>query len=88
LNLCDKEGALARCEEYFNGLLDKDNNQEHTAADGENIQLIGGPIVEKVDPPTLEELEIAIKKIRNNKASGADGITAELIKQGRTELKN
>jgi len=86
--ICNQNEVLARWNEYFNDLLNKNNNQEHTAADDENILLIGGPIVEKIDPPTLEELEIAIKKIRNNKASGADGITAELIKQGGTELKN
>ena len=79
---------LARWNEYFNDLLNKNNSQEHTAADSVSIQFIGGPIVDKIDPPTLEELEIAIKKLKNNKALGADGITAELMKQGGLELKN
>jgi len=47
--ICDKEEeeVLARWNEYFNDLLNRNNNQEHTVADGENIQLVGGPIVEK-----------------------------------------
>jgi hypothetical protein len=35
-----------------------------------------------MDPPTFEELEKAIKQPKNSKAPGADGITAELFKQG------
>ena len=41
-----------------------------------------------MDPPTFEGLEEAIKKFKNNKAPGADGITAVLFKQCGTELKN
>jgi len=41
-----------------------------------------------MNPPTFEELEKAIKRLKNNKALGADGITAELFKQGGIELKN
>jgi len=36
----------------------------------------------------LEELEKAIKQLKNNKAPGAGGLTAELFKQGGIELKN
>jgi hypothetical protein len=68
--------------------LNKNNNQEHTAAEGENIQLIEGSTMEEMDPPMFDELEKAIKKFKNSKAPGADGITAKLFKLGGTELKN
>jgi endonuclease III len=44
--------------------------------------------MEEIDPPTLDELDNAIKKLKNNKAPGVYAITAELIEQGGTELKN
>jgi len=46
---------LARWNEYFNDLPNRNNNQEHTAADGENIELVGRPIVVKIDPPRLKK---------------------------------
>jgi hypothetical protein len=72
----------------LNYFFNKNNNQEHIAVEGENIQLTEGPTMEKMDPPTFDELESAIKKLKNNKTPGADGITAELFKLGGTELKN
>ena len=33
-------------------------------------------------PPSMDEIKAAIKKLKNNKASGADGIRAEVIKAG------
>jgi hypothetical protein len=79
---------LALWNEHLDDLLNKNNNQEHTAAEGEDIQLIEGSTMEEIDPPhTFDELEKSIKKLKNNKAPGADGITAELFKLGGTELK-
>ena len=50
--ICDQNEVLARWNEYFDDLLNKNNNQEHTATDGDDIQLIEGPIiVEEMDPP-------------------------------------
>jgi uncharacterized protein YdcH (DUF465 family) len=86
--ICDQNEVLTRWNEHFDDLLNKNNNQEHTIAEDEEIQPIERPSVEDTDHPTFEELEEAIKKLKNNKAPGAYGITAELFKQGGTELKN
>ena len=40
-----------------------------------------------MDPPFVtEEIETAAKKLKNNKATGSDGVHAELIKYGTNEL--
>ena len=42
------------------------------------------PVMEEYDtPPTVEELSKAIDSFANNKASGKDGIPAEIIKAGK-----
>ena len=43
--ICDQNKVLARWNEYFND-LNKSNNQEHIAAESENIQSIAGSTVE------------------------------------------
>lgn len=35
-----------------------------------------------IEPPTKEEIRRAIRKLKNNKASGIDNIPGELIKYG------
>ena len=32
------------------------------------------------DPPTLEEVKMAIKVMKNGKAPGSDGVTADMLK--------
>jgi sorting nexin-29 len=85
--ICDQNEVLARWNEHFDD-LNKNNNQKYAAAEVGNSWSVEGPIAEEMNPPMLEELEKAIKKLKNNKALGADGITAELFKQGGIELKN
>ena len=60
----DYRSLLIWWNEHFDDLLNKNNNQEHIAAEGENIQLIEGPTAEETDPPTFEELEEDIKKLK------------------------
>lgn len=38
------------------------------------------------DPPTYEDLEVALNKLNNNKALGEDGIPGELLKHGGDEF--
>ena len=41
-----------------------------------------------VDPPDRDEVTIAIKRLKSNKACGYDGLPAELFKAGGEELIN
>ena len=49
-----------------------------------------GTIGERLDlyeePPSREEVEKAIRKLKNNKASNVDGIVAKLMKYGLGEM--
>ena len=38
------------------------------------------------DPPTVDEIEFALKSLKANKAAGADGIVPELFKYGGDAL--
>ena len=58
--ICDQNEVLTQWNEHFDDLLNKNNNQEHTAGEDEDIQPIEGSTVEDTDPPTFEELEEAI----------------------------
>ena len=40
----------------------------------------------EIPPPSYEEVEVAIMRLKNNKAAGPDGLPAELFKTGCNEL--
>lgn len=87
LGVKDKEGKivgdaktiLKTWKDYFRELLNSENvSYENDQEDPEsrNDQ-------ETVEPtPTLEEIENVVKKLKNGKAAGEDGIPVELIKYG------
>jgi hypothetical protein len=62
--ICDENEVLTRWNEHFDDLLNKNNNQEHTAAEGENIQLIEGPTVEEIDPPHLKNWKKLLRSLK------------------------
>ena len=39
-------------------------------------------------PPSIEETQKAIRRLKNNKPPGTDGIAAELVKNGGARLEN
>jgi endonuclease/exonuclease/phosphatase family metal-dependent hydrolase len=74
----DKE-ILERWAEFFEGVF-SNNRQED---DEEVVHFRAEPLVL---PPSYNEIEDAIRKLKNNKAPGSDSIAAELIKSGGQRL--
>ncbi|KAL2090150.1 hypothetical protein ACEWY4_014838 [Coilia grayii] len=81
--LKDESGISSRWEEHFRELLNR-----NTTVELETInQIPQRPIMEHLDdPPTESEVLDAIRRLNNNKASGPDGIPAEILKQGGPKL--
>ena len=79
----DKNGNLLTTEkeqevrwtEHFRELLNR-----ATPDDAPEIETAKEDLTIDTDPPRLEEIVAAIKTLRNNKAPGADGLSAELFK--------
>ena len=75
------QGVLKLWREHFSSLLGCDNCEEGVYTDT--------PITDdgvEIPPPGYDEVCLAIKRLKNNKAAGADGIPAELFKTGGNEL--
>ena len=73
----DKKGILNRSQEHFSELLSRDSRVEP-----DTIYIIPQtPIRTELDElPLLEEVWKAIFQMKNNKASGTDGIPSEIYK--------
>ena len=79
----DKEGILCRWKEHFNDLLNRDSHVEADSFD--NVPSV--PVREELDDLIhIEEVRKAVKQMKCNKASGGDGIPAEVYKHGGTTL--
>ena len=75
------QGMLKLWRQHFNSLLNGDFNTEEAEPE---IPITDDGI--HIPPPDYDEVCIAIKRLKNNKAPGADGIPAELFKTGGQEL--
>jgi sorting nexin-29 len=79
--VCSKEGVLERWREHFDNLLNAgisdylEYGQPYASDDGVLI-----------DPPSVMEVEVAISRLKNNKAPGVDNLPAELFKTGCAAL--
>ena len=71
-------------DKLLNGRKDKECVPFTTTSSN---QILKGKTQDTIDAPTIEEIETALKKLKNNKAPGTDNIPAELIKFGRGRLK-
>ena len=67
------------CRELLNEDVNEDEKKEEVGAQATD----DGDIV--VDYPILNEIEVAVRKLKNNKAPGQDNLPAELLKHGERD---
>ena len=78
--IVDDEGVRNRWKAYFSDLLQED-------AQGQNVNQVDREVQldeEERAPIAVEEVEVAILKLKNGKSPGICGISAEMLKAGRT----
>ena len=74
-----EEEALSRWTEYYTAALNHPASQPCPDLDSLAANAADDPNI-SVDAPSLAEVQAAIAKLKNGRASGADGITAEVLK--------
>ena len=68
---------VKRWKEHFEGVLNRPD-PEHAP----DIEAADVTLDINTDPPSLEEVQTAIKAMKSGKAGGLDGITADMLKAG------
>ncbi|XP_035263189.1 uncharacterized protein LOC118221872 isoform X1 [Anguilla anguilla] len=82
--LKDNESINARWKEHCQELLNCDSTTE---PDITGSHIPQSHIREDMgEPPTMTEVQVVIRSLKNNKAAGPDGIPAEILKEGGPEL--
>ena len=83
--LVNPEDILKRWTEHFHTLLN-----QFSEADEKVLENIPQRAVDEsmADPPTLEDINKALTRLKNNKATGEDGIPAEVFKYGGDVIRN
>jgi len=77
---CDSpDEILQRWREHFEAALNNLPGTHSAELDAEQIDATTDPDI-SVDEPSLEEVTCAIRKLRNGRAAGPDGIPPELLK--------
>jgi len=78
---CDSpDEILQRCREYFEATLNHLPGTHSAELDAEQIDATTNPYI-SVDEPSLNEVTCAIRKLRNGRAAGPDGVPPELPTQ-------
>jgi hypothetical protein len=80
--LSEKDDILRRWAEHFDELLNIESSKQN-APSQKTYQVY---LATDEPAPTLNEVENAIQKLKNNKASGIDLIQAELIKKASPDF--
>lgn len=80
--LTDSDEIKGRWGAYFGELLNRPPPERRL----HRIGTVGDALDLNMEAPSMAEVEKAIRKLKNHKAPGPDGIAAELIKQGPKEL--
>jgi Reverse transcriptase (RNA-dependent DNA polymerase) len=80
--ICSRDGVLDRWKQYFDELLNADFDGSLYAS----ARLYNKDDRKEVPPPTIDEVELAISRLKNNKSPGADELPAELFKSGNKAL--
>ena len=79
----DPESIRLCWKEHFNNFLNRNAQVDPRAVDELEQHLVRH---ELAVPPSLDEVEKALRSLKSGKASGPDGIPAEVIKAGGSEL--